>query len=89
MENENRPEKVFLGKVKVVQTKYGELKKVSFGSRDLETLKEHSNEQGWSNWNLKESQNGGYYLELDTWSPKMQEVNKQFNENTKKDDLPF
>ena len=60
-------DKVFLGRVKVINTRYGEMVKVSFGPNDLEMLKKHQNEQGWSNWVLKEAQSGNRYLELDEW----------------------
>ena len=50
MENE----KVFLGRVKKVITKNGNITKISFGQKDLDILKSNMNEQGWSNWNLKE-----------------------------------
>jgi hypothetical protein len=91
MENENRPEKVFLGKVRKVQTQYGELTKISFGNLDLQTLKDSANEKGWSNWDLKESQSGNHYLELNTWTAMTQPVNEkpQSNEKPKTDDLPF
>lgn len=91
MENENRPEKVFLGKVRKVQTQYGELTKISFGNLDLQTLKDAANEKGWSNWDLKESQSGNHYLELNTWTAMTQPLSErpQSNEKPKKDDLPF
>jgi len=91
MENENKPEKVFLGKVRKVQTQYGELTKISFGNLDLQTLKDAANEKGWSNWDLKESQSGNHYLELNTWTAMTQPVNEkpQSNEKPKTDDLPF
>ena len=33
-------DKVFLGRVKVINTRYGEMVKVSFGPKDLEMLKQ-------------------------------------------------
>lgn len=60
-------DKVFLGRIKVITTRYGEMIKVSFGPKDLEILNEHKNEQGWSNWVLKDSQSGAKYMELDDW----------------------
>ena len=95
MENENRPEKVFLGKVRKVQTQYGELTKISFGNLDLQTLKDSANEKGWSNWDLKQSQSGNHYLELNTWTAMTQPLSEsnttkpQSNEKPKTDDLPF
>lgn len=91
MENENKPQKVFLGKVRKVQTQYGELTKISFGNLDLQTLKDAANDKGWSNWDLKESQSGNHYLELNTWTAMTQPINErnQSNEKPKTDDLPF
>jgi hypothetical protein len=91
MENENKPQKVFLGKVRKVQTQYGELTKISFGNLDLQTLKDAANEKGWSNWDLKESQSGNHYLELNTWTAMTQPISErnQSNEKPKTDDLPF
>jgi hypothetical protein len=92
MENE----KVFLGRVKKVITKNGNITKISFGQKDLDILKSNMNEQGWSNWNLKESMSGNLYIELDTWKPMGKEINqnavaamKSNQLNQKTDDLPF
>ena len=92
MENE----KVFLGRVKKVITKNGNITKISFGQKDLDILKSNMNEQGWSNWNLKESMSGNLYIELDTWKPMAKEFNqnavaamKSNQLNQKTDDLPF
>ena len=35
-------------------------------------LKENIKESGWINFEMKESQDGRYYFELDTWEPKPQ-----------------
>jgi hypothetical protein len=89
-------EKVFLGRVKKVITKNGNITKISFGQKDLDILKSNMNEQGWSNWNLKESMSGNLYIELDTWKPMGKEINqnavaamKSNQLNQKSDDLPF
>ena len=85
MENNERL-KVFIGQVKKVQTKYGEMTKIAFGVKDVSTMQKHANQQGWSNWNLKESKNGTFYLELDTWMPN---TNPQSNDKKEENDLPF
>jgi hypothetical protein len=41
---------------------------------------------GWVNIDLKRSQNGKCYAELNTWKPKTQD---EGNSTVKKDDLPF
>lgn len=97
MENENRPEKVFLAKVRKVNTQYGELTKISFGPQDIQALQKHANDKGWSNWDLKESQSGNHYLELNTWTAMTLPLSErnpsaekpQSNEKPKTDDLPF
>ena len=43
-------------------------------------LEEHKKKDGWVNFEMKESQDGRYYFELDTWEPKA----KQEDE-----DVPF
>ena len=35
-------------------------------------LEENKKESGWINFEMKESQDGRYYFELDTWEPKPQ-----------------
>jgi len=85
-------EKVFLGKVKAVETQYGELLKISFGEEDLKELAQHKNVAGWSNWEIKKSKAGGMYMELDTWVPKeryAEEKPSQTVSESAEDDLPF
>ena len=33
----------------------------------IEFLQKHQNEKGWLNLDVKQSQKGGYYVELNTW----------------------
>ena len=51
-------EKVFLAKVKSVETQYGDILKISFGEEDLKKLAQHKNVAGWSNWEIKKSKAG-------------------------------
>ena len=41
-------------------------------------LKENAKPSGWINFEMKESQYGRYYFELDTWEPKPQEEEAPF-----------
>jgi hypothetical protein len=41
-------------------------------------LKENAKPSGWINFEMKESQDGRYYFELDTWEPKPQEEEAPF-----------
>lgn len=43
-------------------------------------LKENAKPSGWINFEMKESQDGRYYWELDTWEPKAKK---------EEDDVPF
>ena len=41
-------------------------------------LKENMKESGWINFEMKESQDGRYYFELDTWEPKAKDEESPF-----------
>ena len=84
MDNQ-RKEKVFLGKVTSRETQYGPLIKIALGMRDVETINKNMNVQGWSNWTLKSNPAGVQYLELDTWHPDV--MNDKLPTDT--DDLDF
>ena len=45
----------------------------------IKFLRDNAKSSGWINFEMKESQDGRYYFELDTWEPKPQE----------KEDTPF
>ena len=62
-------EKIFIGKIQVKDTQYGEIIKVGFSEKDLETLAEHKNERGWVNISILNSKNGGKYGIIDTYQP--------------------
>ena len=68
-------EKVFCGSGKVVTTEFGELVKISFSKKDLETMLENLNDKGWINTVLKAKRNvedgkATHYLEVDFWKAK-------------------
>lgn len=68
----------FIGRVKTIQTKYGDMIKISLGPKDLEQVK-----NGWINMILKKSKEGSYYLVEDTYE-------KKDSDSPKKNiDLPF
>jgi hypothetical protein len=59
-------DKKFIGIVKVINTKFGELIKIGIPEKDfVQHIK-----NGWVNMVLKKSQKGGYYLEIDDFEPK-------------------
>jgi hypothetical protein len=58
-------DKKFIGNVKVVNTKFGELIKIGIPEKDfVQHIK-----NGWVNMVLKKGQKGNYYLEIDDFQP--------------------
>jgi hypothetical protein len=67
-------DKVFCGNAKVVATKYGEIVKISFSKKDLQTMMDNLSESGWINTVLKEKKEKiegkpTHYLEVDNYKP--------------------
>ena len=89
-------DKIFCGNGKVINTQYGDLTKISFSQKDLETLTKALN-NGWVNTVLKEKKNKvegkpTHYLEVDTWEPKgalKSNEKKVMNTEPEDDGLPF
>jgi hypothetical protein len=94
--------KVYGGNAKKIQTKFGEMWKVSQSRKDLETLLKYlnDNDSEWVNLVLKEKQEKvegkpTHYLEVDDWKP-VQVANKNEanfkpvdKSNFQSDVLPF
>jgi hypothetical protein len=94
--------KVYGGNAKKIQTKFGEMWKVSQSRKDLENLLKYLNDNDceWVNLVLKEKQEKvegkpTHYLEVDDWKP-VQVANKNETNfkpvdksNFKSDVLPF
>jgi len=94
--------KVYGGNAKKIQTKFGEMWKVSQSRKDLENLLKYLNDNDceWVNLVLKEKQEKvegkpTHYLEVDDWKP-VQVANKNEanfkpvdKSNFKNDVLPF
>jgi hypothetical protein len=64
-------EKVFCGSAKIIPTKFGDLTKVSFSQKDIDTLQANMN-NGWINLVIKEKREkiegkATHYLEVDNW----------------------
>lgn len=75
-------DKIFCGSAKIIQTKFGELTKVSFSQKDLDVLQANI-VNGWINLVVKEKKTKvegkpTHYLEVDSWK-------KDSTEN----DMPF
>jgi len=66
-------DKIFCGSAKIVPTKFGDLTKISFSQKDIDTLQANVS-NGWINLVVKEKQNkqegkATHYLEVDQWKP--------------------
>jgi hypothetical protein len=73
----------FVGKTKVIETKYGSIIKIAFGPNDFEVMANSRNDKGWVNLEMKDKRDGGKYLQIqgDAQPPK-EAVNT-------KEDYPF
>jgi hypothetical protein len=88
--------KIYSGSAKVVQTKFGEMWKVSFSKSDLAKLVQYQNDNDteWVNLVIKEKQQKvegkpSHYLEVDEWKP-VEVANKPATARTMESDpLPF
>ena len=83
-------EKIFCGNAKTVQTKYGEMVKISFSKKDLQTMMDNLSEAGWINTVLKEKKDKvegkpTHYLEIDFYKP----TPANGLTNGVKEDIPF
>lgn len=92
-------DKIYCGNGRIVNTKFGELTKISFSKSDINKMVEHmkSENSEWINLVLKEKQSPEqgkptHYLEVDTWKP---DVNAKPDKSSAKvkveddDSLPF
>ena len=75
MSNQNQT--IYCGSGKVFTTKYGELTKLSFSKKDLETMLSNLNDKGWVTCVLKEKKEKvegkpTHSVSIDTWKPKEQ-----------------
>jgi hypothetical protein len=88
--------KIYSGSAKVVQTKFGDMWKVSFSKSDLAKLVQYQNDNDteWVNLVIKEKQQKvegkpTHYLEVDEWKP-VDVANKPTTARTMEaSDLPF
>lgn len=63
-------DKVFVGQTKNINTKFGEIIKISLGPSDFQKLQDAQNEKGWVNLEMKNKRDGGYYLQVSNFVPK-------------------
>ena len=84
--------KVYVGKAKSVQTKFGAITKLSFGPNDFEKLAEYKNAAGWVNLEILQGRDGSPYAQIDTFKPTAQGGGSPapaVNQASANDDLPF
>jgi hypothetical protein len=67
-------EKTYVGSGKLIKTSNGELMKVSFSRRDLETMTANLNDKGYINLVVSERREPDKYgnthsVSIDTWKP--------------------
>jgi hypothetical protein len=71
-------QKKFVGNAKEVQTKYGNLYKIGLNQDDLQNLmNEAAKNNGWVNIDLKRSQKGTWFLELNEYKAAPQQQQPQ------------
>jgi RNA binding exosome subunit len=88
--------KIYGGNAKIIETKFGQMTKISQSRSDLEKLLKYLNENDteWVNLVMKEKQEkvegkATHYLEVDEWKF-MQVANKATEKRIlEKDNLPF
>ena len=88
--------KIYAGNAKIIETKFGQMTKISQSRSDLEKLLKYLNENDteWVNLVMKEKQEkvegkATHYLEVDEWKP-MQVANKATEKRiVENDNLPF
>ena len=85
-------DKIFCGSGKVIDTKYGQLTKISFSQKDLDVLQANM-VNGWINLVVKEKKEKvegkpTHYLEVDTYKPTPKEGLTN-SPSALSEDLPF
>ena len=61
-------DKIFIGKVEVKETQFGEIIKIGFSPEDKKKMKQYANSMGWINISILNSKKGGKYAVVDTYN---------------------
>jgi len=61
-------DKIFIGKVEVKETQFGEIIKIGFSPEDRKKMKQYTNSMGWINISILNSKKGGKYAIVDTYN---------------------
>ena len=65
-------DKIFIGKVEVKETQFGEIIKIGFSPEDREKMKQYANSMGWINISILNRKQGGKYAVVDVYNvPKL------------------
>jgi hypothetical protein len=86
-------EKIFCGSGKIIKTQYGEMVKMSYSEKDLQTMLANL-KNGWVNTVLKEKKNkvegkSTHYVEIDNFEPKASQETFKGESVKESDNLPF
>jgi hypothetical protein len=77
-------DKIFIGKVEVKETQFGEIIKIGFSPEDREKMKQYANSMGWINISILNRKQGGKYAVVDVYNAPKPVAPKPVQEN---DDL--
>jgi len=61
-------DKIFIGKVEVKETQFGEIIKIGFSPEDREKMKKYVNSMGWINISILNKKQGGKYAVVDVYN---------------------
>lgn len=61
-------EKIFIGKVEVKLTQFGEIIKIGFSPKDREKMNQYFNGMGWINISILNKKQGGKYAVIDVYN---------------------
>lgn len=61
-------DKIFIGKVEVKETQFGEIIKIGFSPEDREKMKQYVNSMGWINISILNKKQGGKYAVIDVYN---------------------
>jgi hypothetical protein len=61
-------DKIFIGKIEVKETQFGEIIKIGFSPEDREKMKQYANGMGWINISILNSKKGGKYAVVDVYN---------------------
>lgn len=85
-------DKIFIGKVEVKETQFGEIIKIGFSPEDRKKMKQYTNSMGSINISILNSKKGGKYAVVDVYNAPTKPVTpKPVQEDNELDlnEIPF